>query len=382
VGYYIEQKLDSNYAVYTYKTRVVYTTSSEDYGYSYDNRYCYINRCSVSSSVDFVNAQESITISKEVVNSDTTRDFVFNVFLIQYSPDTSDYYPMPEATYNLTYTGRDGDAPQTVTVQTRSDATHTPLSYSLDDGREGTSEWRVAQVRIAAGESVTIEDLPAGIVFDIVEVPVTNYETSATGVNATAGEDGSHVYNMYCVSDASAAFVNTYVPPVGYDLSVSKTVTGTLSDPDQSFSFQVTLTDEAEEPLSDQDIQVVLPDEREVFYGTDSSGTLTFTLSHGQQITLEDLPENTKYTLTELDTDGYVATFDVTGGSFAAGEGATLTGALDGASDVQIHVTNERNIPVSVGIRTEVQPSLVMVAIAAGGLVLLGCSKRRAGRRS
>jgi hypothetical protein len=120
-GCYIYQEPVIHYMLYTLKSRHVYTNNLYDYVGSYDNYYNYIDSCSVSSSVGFVNAQETLSITKKVVGSDTTRNFVFNVYLLQYYPDSARYAPMREGTFNLSYTNPTGNEPKTVDIGLRSD---------------------------------------------------------------------------------------------------------------------------------------------------------------------------------------------------------------------------------------------------------------------
>jgi len=188
----------------------------------------------------------------------------------------------------LTYTGRTEDAPETVHIQTRSDIYHKPYSFVDTDHKEATTEWSVAQIKLAAGQSVMIEGLSDGIIYDIQEVPVTYYKTSITNmVNGSLSEDGSSVYAFLKRKDAAATFVNTYAPPEdARDLTLTQTVTGNLGDQTQKFPCSITLTDQDGNPLSDMDIVVVMPDQTEQIYTTDADGTITIKLKHDEQITL------------------------------------------------------------------------------------------------
>jgi hypothetical protein len=324
-----------------------------------------------------VNAQVKLSISKQVVNSDTTRDFVFNVFFAKVSADTGRYAPLEEGDYKLTYTGRTKDAPETVHIQTRSDISHTPWSYTDWYGIAGTSEWSVAQVRVAAGQTVTIEDLPMGIVYDIVEVPVTNYTVTATALNGTVGSNGNVYATSYIYEDAAAYFTNTYTPPEGRDLTIAKTVTGNAGDTNQAFPFSIALTDQDGNPLSYLDIKVLLPNKTETTLTTDESGVLTINLKHGQQVTLKDLPQNTRYTITEANASSYDTTFAVSGGSYDTPGDKSVSGILDDETDVVVQGTNNFDVVVPTGIRMEVWPFVYMLAGVFGIFLLLKTGKRR-----
>jgi hypothetical protein len=299
------------------------------------------------------------------------------VFFAKVSADTGQYSPLAEGDFKLTYTGRTGDVPETVHIQQRSDISHNLLSYSDWQGNSGTSGWSVAQIRVAAGQTVTIEELPMGIVYDIVEVPVTNYTVTATAVNGTVGSSGNVYASDFLYEDASAVFTNTYTPPEGRDLTVSKTVTGNMGDTNLAFPFSITLSDQNGSPLSDLDIKVILPDQTATTRTTNEGGVLTFSLKHGQQVILKDLPLNTRYTITETDASGYTTTFAVEGGSYEEPVDRTLNGVLSGENDVVVQVTNTFDVIVPTGIQTETQPYMLMVIFVLGAALVLITGKWR-----
>jgi hypothetical protein len=245
-------------------------------------------------------------------------------------------------------------------------------------------EWSSAQIQVAAGQTVTIEKLPAAIAYFIEEVPVTNYTLTSATTTAAGGSVNSskNVYTLLSLTDEAATFTNTYVPPVGNDLTISKTVSGNMGDTNKAFSFYIALTDQDGSPLSSQDIQVLLPGKSAAtMYTTDASGGLTLSLKHGQAVTLEDLPQGTKYTITESGADYYTTTFSVTGGTTGSSGSHTQSGALTGSSDVSIQVNNDMTVAVPTGIRTEVQPFLVLLAFSLVTLLLMILGKRRNARR-
>ena len=97
------------------------------------------------------------------------------------------------------------------------------------------------------------------------------------------------------------------------NLTVSKTVTvpaGFTIDTNKAFTFTVTLTDKNDEPLTGS-----------YAYSGSYTGTLTnggtFTLKHGESITIAKLPAGAKYTITETAEDGYTAAQPVITGEIA-----------------------------------------------------------------
>jgi hypothetical protein len=368
--------------LYTLKSRHVYSASTTEFVGSYNNYYDYINTCNVSSSLVFVNAQQTLSITKNVVGSDTNRKFVFNVYLLQYLPDTGTYMSAREGTFNLTYTNPTGDEPETVDIGVRDDVPK-ETTITNSNGTSYTVQWSVAQVELSAGQTVTIEDLPTAIAYYIEEVPVDNY----TLTDATASGDGTvtsnyTITNSLSLADESFTFTNTYVPPVGNDLTISKTVTGNMGDTNQSFTFTINLTDEDGNPLSDEDIQVLLPNATDAtMYTTDENGSITLTLKHGDEVTLKNLPQGTEYTITETDADKYNTNFIVNGGTYDASSGHTQTGKLSDSTDVSVGVTNEREVSIPTGVKTEFVPYLILASFSALIILLMLVVKKRKAHR-
>jgi hypothetical protein len=381
-----DEPLEVHYMLYYLMSRHVYDEfmNTHDFVGSYSGHYNYINVCNVSSSVGFVNAQETLSITKEVEGSDTTRDFVFNVYFLQYDVDTGNYSPLTSATFPLSYTNPTGDEPTTVEIKLRSDITK-EATFTDYYGNPYTVQWSAAQIHVAAGQTVTIERLPAAIAYFIEEVPTTNY--TLTGATTTANGNGGvkdnyNVYSLLSLTDEAATFTNTYTPPDGNDLTISKTVSGNLSDKNQQFSFDITLTDEGGNTLGNQDIQVLLPGaSADTIYATDENGKITVNLKHGQQVTLENLPKGTKYTITETNASEYTTTFAVTGGSYSTPKSKSVSGAMDDGTDVTVDINNNFYFVVPTGIRTDTEPLLLLLALPTATLLLIIVKKRRNAHR-
>jgi hypothetical protein len=382
-GCYVYQKPETHYMLYALASRHVYEENviADDFVGSYSEHYNYINSCNVSASLGFTNAQETLSITKQVEGCDTNREFVFNVYFLQCAVDTGIYSPMDDATYNLSYTNPTENDQKTIEVHTGSSLKTTLADYN---GTSYDVTWSVGQVRVAAGQTVTIEGLPAAIAYFIEEVPVANYTLTNASSSTGGTVNGSYnVYELLSLTDEAATFTNTYTPPEnGKNLTISKTVTGNMGDKKLPFSFSVKLTDEDGNPLSDVDLEVLMPDGKTHIYTTDSSGILSVSLKHGDQVTIQDLPQGTKYTVTETDADRYTTTFVVSGGTSDTQTDQTQSGALDDEKDVVIEATNDLNVVVPTGIQTETQPTALILFLSAGALLLLaiaGWKKRQRG---
>jgi fibronectin-binding protein 1 len=116
-------------------------------------------------------------------------------------------------------------------------------------------------------------------------------------------------------------------------------------------------------------------------YTTDADGVLTVSLKHGQTVTLKDLPDGTKYTITETDADSYTTSFEVSGGTYDTAEDQTLSGALDEDANVVVQTTNDFTLEIPTGIRTDAQPLVLITAFSAGALLLMAVRKWKKQKR-
>lgn len=154
-------------------------------------------------------------------------------------------------------------------------------------------------------ESVTISGLPNGAQYTITELNGDDYTTSATGDSGVI-ETGKN---------AVASFINSTERKYYGSLAISKTLQGDATDTDQLFTFTVTLGP-AESPLEG------------VFnYNGSKKGTIesggSVQLKGGESITIIGLPEDTTYTVTESDNDGYKVTQTGNTGSIKGNKTAT-----------------------------------------------------------
>lgn len=181
----------------------------------------------------------------------------------------------------------------------------------------------------------------------------------------------------------------TFTNTGAYDLTVAKQVTGEMGDRDKQFTFQIQLK------KSDGS---VLTGEYDYTGGTvaeitgavapnngsltlNEKGEATFTLSHGQTITIHGLPVGTTYTITEPDAqaDGYTVTASGSPGKVTMTQ-ASCTGTLDQATTVTY--TNQKATAVPTGIRLDTLPWLLALLCGLGGcaaLCVTGKIRRRKG---
>lgn len=243
---------------------------------------------------------------------------------------------------------------------------------------------------IRAGEYIfdIKESLPPGVSADN---PVSNgiqYDLSVATATVTVIEDDDHILTASVQYDNplnqsikdKAVFTNTGA----YDLTIAKKVEGEMGDRDKPFTFQISVPSMANQTVSytggtwkDAPADVQPPNNGSL--ALNEKGQATFTLSHGQTITIQGLPVGTEYTITEPDAqeDGYTVTpkGDVT---------CYLDGHCVGNLKQETTVTfiNAKGTAVPTGIRLDALPWLLAVLCGLAGctaLCVTGKTRRRKG---
>ena len=158
------------------------------------------------------------------------------------------------------------------------------------------------EITLKGGESITIQGLPVGTEFTVVETKDDNYTTT---ISDDSGDDNDGKGTITeGNSDVTVAFTNTFIKG---RLSITKTVEkGFSSDNDTKFSFSVGFTN--------------LPSGTEFKYKIGSEET-TFTsspieieLKHGETAVFDGLPVGTEFTVEEIGTlDDYTVSATVDG---------------------------------------------------------------------
>ncbi|MEK3732891.1 DUF5979 domain-containing protein [Paenibacillus sp. FSL M8-0334] len=203
-------------------------------------------------------AQGKLTITNKVEGngSDPDKDFEFTVTFTGEGMDGEYAYKKPDDTYG---TIKSGD------------------TITLKDG-----------------QSVVLPALPAGLIYTVTEDDYTTVDGYTT--DPETREWSGTIVNQ---GDHKADFVNKrYVR----NLIVSNTVTGDGAELDKPFKYTVTFdgTGKGQEYNYEHSDGTT---------GTIKSGD-TFELTDGETFTIQDLPENLKYTITQEDyrNDGYATT--------------------------------------------------------------------------
>lgn len=190
-------------------------------------------------------------------------------------------------------------------------------------------------------------------------VPTGETEIDSVGVRAEGSSEK-------VAGDGGATFNNT--PETNSDVTLTKKVAGTAADTAKDFEFTIQLSGVTGE------YTISLPDGSSV---TTQGGRATVKLHHGQSATIENLPKDATYTITETDTTDYTETNTVNDES--SENGLIATGTVDETDDTVVF-TNEKGFMPQTGITMNTLPFVGVGVVAAAGAVTLVISrKRRAG---
>ena len=186
-------------------------------------------------------------------------------------------------------------------------------------------------------------------------------------------------------------FTNTYSAGT---LSLSKTVTGNLGDTTNKY-FKFTLKLEKGD-LNGKDFADSFTVSNRGSYNSngeeaqknpatvDFDTDYVFWLKHGDTITIDNIPEGVRYTITEADysatskefQDGYTTTNTVDGDASKDALIATGNIVADSTKN-KVAFTNTKEGPIDTGITLDSLPYLLALAFAFGGAVVLFTRKRR-----
>ena len=132
-------------------------------------------------------------------------------------------------------------------------------------------------------------------------------------------------------------------------ITVSKTVAGTMGDKTKDFTFQLKMT-------GNTPAEIPYTKGKETGTLTVVDGVAEFTLSHGENIVLSEIPIGTAYEITEVDgaSNGYTV------------ESTNSSGTL--TEDTNVSFTNTRNSTTPTSAHTNILISIGLFAIALAGL--------------
>ena len=225
--------------------------------------------------------------------------------------------------------------------------------------KNGTSE----TFALKEGESKTVSHIPPGTKYEVIETDSGSYVITGTGTTGTIQDNVT----------AEAKFTNIRRP----QLTLSKEVTGEAGNKKETFTFEITLNDEMNKPVNGtfqyqggvkpgfENQGVTAPKNGWLEF---KNGKATVSLSHGQQITVLDLPDKSAYTIQETGADTYITTYNNKQGPAA--------GTLDSGENTHVtetvHVVNNKEFAPDTGLKDANGKGIAAaLAVALSGALLL-----------
>ena len=162
-------------------------------------------------------------------------------------------------------------------------------------------------------------------------------------------------------------FTNTYN---AYNLTVKKVVKGNFADLNDTFTFNITLSKDANKDNNYAGATVTVSDNanpaNKASWAIDGT-TRTITLKHNQSAIISNLPVGVTYTVTETQGDGLVYKTD----------GEVKTATAINAEKNEVTIINEHEGTPDMGVILDNAPYIALLAIVAIGGVALMLNKRR-----
>lgn len=236
-------------------------------------------------------------------------------------------------------------------------------SFSLDSGEgKGTKTGTVyfdedgkATISLKHRESAYITGLPKGAKFNVKE---TAYEDWTSSLLENTKWNGTIQKNQV----SKIIVKNTY--EAKRQLTVEKTVTGSMGSKTKQFHFQLKLT----VPTGK-----VLPDTLEYTKGEENGeielkdGVCEFTLAHAEKIVIKGIPSQSSYTVSEVDgeSNGYKV------------EKTNATGKIKADTTVSFVNTKNGSVPTLADMNTKIPFVFVILAVAGAVAMLWKQRKNR-----
>lgn len=233
------------------------------------------------------------------------------------------------------------------------------LPYHKINGLYGDLEFHdgVSEFTLKNGETKNAVNLPATAEYKITEKDSGEYEVISKNDHGTIVAD--QIKNI--------EFTNVKL----HDLTISKTVAGAMGNKKKVFTFGIQLKNKNNQVVegiydyvgsvkSGFEQEAVKPEDGKVEF---KNGYAEIQLLHGQQITIQNLPPDTNYTVIEKEAnqDGYTTTYN--------GDTKEARGIVN--QDAEVHVVNTKeHVPVT-GILDHTQGIAAGIAVAAVGLAFL-----------
>lgn len=234
------------------------------------------------------------------------------------------------------------------------------LPYHKINGLYGDLEFHegISEFTLRNGETKKATNLPA-----TAEYKITEKESGAYKI-ISENDHGTIIADQ--IKDVS--FTNVRL----HDLTISKTVAGEMGNKKKAFTFGIQLKDQDDHAVNGIydyvgsvkpgfEQEAVKPQDGQLEF---KDGYAEITLLHGQQITIQKLPQDTFYTVTEKEAnqDGYITTYN--------NEKEAAQGNVN--QDAEVHVVNTKESVPNTGIRDHVSGAGVVTGVAVIGILAFG----------
>lgn len=229
-------------------------------------------------------------------------------------------------------------------------------SFPLDSGEDkGTKTGTIyfdengkGTISLKGGESAYITGLPEGTTYNVKETAYVDWTPSLLDNTTWDGTIQKDTTSKIKVK-------NTYEEK--RQLTVKKTVEGSMGSKTKQFQFQLKLTAPAGQ---------VLPAELEYTKGDETktmqlkNDVYEFTLAHEETIVIKGIPSQSTYTVTEVDgeSNGYTVT------------STNATGTIKADTTVSFVNTKNGSVPTLADMNTKIPFVLVILAIGGVGFIL------------
>lgn len=235
------------------------------------------------------------------------------------------------------------------------------FDFNISKNEEGNY---VGHIFLKGGESATIKGLPEGTGYIVNEVEADQdgyITTSSDNTEGNIDKDGIVVeYNNWRFTR--------------HMLSIEKQLKGNGVDPNRDWTFEITLTVDEDMPFD-----VMYP----YVKNTNEEGYVTFNrsvdntykaivhLKGGEKITIKDLPNNIKYTVTEeeANTEGYTTTSENETGVLTETEHKVL---FVNEKDVTITTNENPSNPLNPNTSDGIMKYIALLLVSMCELVVVG----------
>lgn len=268
---------------------------------------------------------------------------------IEGSDDEAAFSPVGDVVYHPAYsvTGISSENPQwylygTVPGSTTPVGMH--LTHSADHSGDRCDGLYQTTVKLeGGGQGITAQETDTGWSALLVEQCMFHTRDNGTPHTNLTGKNLTDLTALF-TGDVTVKVKND---PIVGKLAVQKTVAGNAGETDREWEFTIELKN-AGAPLSGNfyyEVGSIVTGVDQPKDGTltfNSDGKATISLKHGQKITIEGIPANVTYTVTEEKDDGYVTTSVDDKGTIQ--DNNTATAAFTNTRDVFQSLTVKKTV--------------------------------------